>query len=161
MAISYGLSLAASRSAHQISNDITAAAGQLGLFAEIGGPDELLGDGLTTRRGTWIRVATPIPRPWDSVRESFGFTPTVTVSFILGREIGYGPQQDDMVQLTASVLSDNACDAVLNFRDGNEDILLVQLAGRLTLNGNIDFWTPERLIMISNPYVLDSLSWTE
>lgn|GEM_PF-6643936 len=160
VAISYGLSLAP-KSAHQISIDITAIAGRLGLFTEVGDPYELPGDGLTTRHGTWIRVTTPTPRSWNPVRETFGFTPTVTVSLTLGREIGYSPQQDDMVQLAAGLLSDNTRDAVLNFRDGNENILLVQLAERLTLNGNIDFRTPERLALISNPYTLGSLMWVE
>jgi len=136
-------------------------AGRLGLVAAAGNPDEPLGDSLTTRNGTWIRVVTPTPRPWNPVRETFGFTPTTTVSFMLGREIGYSPQQDDMVRLTASLLADNTHDAVLNFRDGKEDILLVQLAGRLTLNDSTDFWTPERLALISNPYALDSLMWAE
>jgi len=113
-------------------------------------PELLLGEGMATRLGTWIRVSDTSLPPWSSVSEDLGFAPTVTVSFRQHKLTDMPAQTDDMIRLTSDLLDRVPGDAVLHF--DFEYIMLLRRDSELSLNARTDMWSPDRLAMVHQPY---------
>ncbi|MEV2224776.1 SitI3 family protein [Nocardia vinacea] len=112
----------------------------------------LIGQGILTRYGTWIRVAMSVPSRWgDPVEEDFGFTPTVLVRFEYGKDMPTSTQGDDMVRVVSGLLGRIDGDALLYMED-SESVWLLRRNGDLSLKPDELVWDPTRLAMITLPY---------
>ena len=150
MAVSYDLAMATRLSAAQVARELTGIARAIGVLDSSPTPEAVCGEGVLTQRGTWIRVFEERPRPWDPVVADLGFSPTVSVTFRLGKTEDVPEQQDDMVRLTARLLDRVDGDAVLEFQ--SETIWLLRRGGDLSLDERENLWPPHRLAEITRPY---------
>jgi hypothetical protein len=113
-------------------------------------PELLLGEGIATKRGTWIHATDTKVPSWSVMPEDFGFTPTVTVSFRQDKFTDTLAQTDDMIRLTSYLLDHVPGDAALHFEF--EYIMLLRRDGELSLNERSDIWSPQRLAMVRQSY---------
>ncbi|MFI9360697.1 SitI3 family protein [Kitasatospora sp. NPDC053057] len=151
MAISYSLELVTPWSTAQVAQTFADVARSLRLVDASATVDALLGDGVLTVYGTWLRVATRKPTPWgDPEIGGRVFTPTVSIVFRLGKDADISGQQDDMTRLADGLLAQVPGDAVLHL--DHEDVWMVRQDGELALSERSDFWPPNRLAGISAPY---------
>ncbi|HEX5115505.1 MAG TPA: SitI3 family protein [Pseudonocardiaceae bacterium] len=148
MAIGYSFAFATGAPATCVAGAMLAVPDVFGATATV---DGLLGDGVLTRTGMWVRVGPEHSRPHDPVLEDFGFLPTVWASFRLDKFTDMSSQEDDMVRLLVGVLGRIAGDAVLHFQF--ETVWLLRKDGELTLNERDEHvWTPTRLAAVHLPY---------
>ncbi|MGQ4516736.1 SitI3 family protein [Streptomyces sp. DW26H14] len=159
MAISYDFEMAASLPAPQVAERLLRAARTAGLLDASATPEELLEQGLRTTRGTSVQVFEEHPEPWNPVVGDLGFTPTLSVTFRLGKSTGFPAQQDDMVVLVDALLATVTGDAVLEFQ--SEDIWLLRRGGDLALNERDDLWPPHRLALLNQPYRRATYTFTD
>lgn len=89
----------------------------------------------------------PLPDPFEAV---LGFSRTVGVLFRFDRETGSRQQEREMMELTSAVLTGTAADAALAF--AGESVQLIRKDGKLTISDQDDFWTPEILALLPQPY---------
>jgi hypothetical protein len=150
MAISYDFDMATPSPAAQVARELHDAARIIGLFDASVTPEQVLNKGAVTGLGTWIRVYEPSPRPWDPVITNFGFTPTVSVVFRLGKDDEISDQEDDMIRLVSSLLDRVPGDAMLN--RAYEQIWLLRRSGDLSVSERTDIWPPHRLAALSQHY---------
>ena len=150
MAISYDLDMATPSPAAEVARELHAVARAAGLLDASVTPELIVDEGAVTGHGTWIRVGEETPRPWNAVITDLGFTPTVSVTFRLGKTHDMPGQQDDMARLVSGLLTRVSGDAVLH-RDF-EDIWLLRRGGDLSLNESPDLWPAQRLAAVSQPY---------
>ena len=150
MAITYSLELGTSQPAAPMAAELCEVGRILGLFDQAVTADSILGDGAVTAHGTWIRVFTAHPRPWNAVIVDLGFTPTVTMMFRLDKSTDISAQLDDVISLVSGLLDRVPGDAVLHF--DYEYIMLLRRNGDLSLNERSDIWPPQRLAAVQQPY---------
>ncbi|MDH6134732.1 hypothetical protein P3T37_004136 [Kitasatospora sp. MAA4] len=150
MAISYALDIATATPAIQVARALDTVARAVGLFHASVTPELLVGEGVVTGRGTWIRVGEKTPQPWNPVITDLGFTPRVWVVFRFDKFSDSSGQQDDMVRLVSGLLERVTGDAVLHF--DFEVVWLLRRGGELSLNERDDIWPPQRLAAVSLPY---------
>ncbi|KIZ14284.1 SitI3 family protein [Streptomyces natalensis] len=163
MAISYDLDMATAMSAEEVAGALCDVGRSAGLFGVAAGAELVLGDGVVTTGGTWIRVGEEKvhdwPRSWDPVVGDLGILTTVWAFFRLGRGSSLLDQQDDMVRLVDGLLSRVGGDAVLHFQ--SEQIWLLRRGGELSLSDDDDLWSPHRLAAVAQPYRRASLAFSD
>ncbi|AUY50239.1 SitI3 family protein [Streptomyces sp. CB01881] len=151
MAISYNLDLMTSLTLPEVAEQLDAVTHSLRLSDVSATVETLLGEGARTPYGTWIRVVPRKPIPWGNpLIGGRAFTPTVSVAFRLDKMADISGQQDDVVRLTAGLLSQVPGDAVLHF--DYEDVWLVRQGGELSLSERSDLWPARRLTGLPLPY---------
>lgn len=152
MALDYHLEMATAVSAAEVAGALCEVARPLGLFGAQEIPERVLGDGVVSATGTWIRAGgqKPGPRPWDPVISDLGITPTVWVMFRLGKWHDCCDQQDAMIRLVDGLLGRVRGDAVLHFQ--SEQIWLLRRGDDLSLSEQDDIWPPRRLAAVTRPY---------
>ena len=95
MALDYGYELATPETPRRVAELVCTAAQTADLIDPVVTADQVL-DGWTTRNGTWFRVRDGTTRfPINVVEQSFGFAPTVRVTFTLVSAEDLDPQQDE------------------------------------------------------------------
>lgn len=152
MSLSCTLDIAASEPPSQVAEKLTAVANDAQLLHSPPPPAaDLLTQGITTTHGTWLRVLAEDdePDPDDPLVTNLGFTPTTTVIFRYKKE-AYEKQDDDIVLLSSRLLEKVPGDAVLHV--DHESAKLVRRAGRTSLSGDAELWTPHRLSLVSQEY---------
>ncbi|MFF4949433.1 SitI3 family protein [Streptomyces chattanoogensis] len=152
MSVDYHLEMATAVSAAEVAGTLCEVARPLGLFGTEDLPGNVLGDGVVSATGTWIRAGERKPGPplWDPVISDLGITPTVWVMFRLGKRHDCCDQQDDMIRLVDGLLGRVRGDAVLHFQ--SEQIWLLRRGDELSLSAQDDIWPPRRLAAVSRPY---------
>lgn len=151
MAIAYDLDCATRLSATEVATRLAEIGRHSSVIDPSVTPERLVEEGALTRLGTWLRVTRQRPpQPWHPVVDSLGFTPTVSVTFRLGKETESSSQQDDMVRLVAPLLQQIDGDVVLHLQF--EQVWLLRRGGELSLNEDDDIWRPQRLALVPQPY---------
>ncbi|MET8539878.1 SitI3 family protein [Kitasatospora sp. NPDC004799] len=151
MSLSYSLELATPLSVADVARKLNEAAQSLRLLSPAVVAETLVGDGAETVYGTLVYVTPMTPLPWGSPQiGEHAFSPTVMVSFDLGKEGDIVGQQDDMARLAVELLARVPGDAVLHYE--SEAVWLVRLNGELSLSEHSDIWPSNRLSGISGPY---------
>ena len=151
MAIDYRLAFDTPGSGRRVAEVLRDAGRSDELLASSVTVDDLLA-GFPTVRGTWIRVVDRASsRSFNSVEESFGFVPTVSVAFRQGHDHDYELQDDDMIRLVSALLDRVAGDAVLYF-DTEDEVWLLRRHGELSVRENSDVWPEHRLALLTPPY---------
>jgi hypothetical protein len=150
MAISYNLDMATPSPASQVARELRDAAWAIGLFDASVTPEQVLDEGAATGLGTRIVVYEPRPRPWNAVITDLGFTPVVSVGFVLYTESKISDQQDDMIRLISSLLDRVSGDAVLH--KDFEQIWLLRRGTDLSVSEQADLWPAHRLAALSQHY---------
>ncbi|WP_030911226.1 SitI3 family protein [Streptomyces sp. NRRL F-5126] len=150
MAISYDFEIAAALPVHDVAAVLGRAVQEAGLLHAPVTPEELLEKGAETIRGTFVQAFEERPQPWHPVVSDLGFTPTVSVSFRLGKFTDLPGQQDDMIRVVDALLARIPGDAVLEHQ--SEDIWLLRRAGVLALSEDDELWPSHRLALLNHPY---------
>ncbi|ARF57230.1 SitI3 family protein [Streptomyces gilvosporeus] len=162
MAISYDLDMATAMSAAEVAGALCEVGRSAGLFDAAASAELILGEGVVTTGGTWIRAGEPrldgLPRSWDPVVGDLGITTTVWAFFRLGRGTPSPTQQDDMIRLVDGLLGRVRGDAVLHFQ--SEQIWLLRRGDGLSLSDDDDLWRPHRLAAVAHPYRRASLAFS-
>ncbi|MFE9421373.1 SitI3 family protein [Kitasatospora sp. NPDC006697] len=160
MSLSYSLELATPLSVDEVARTLGETARSLRLFDASATPELLVGDGAVTAYGTTTYVTPMTPIPWgDPLVGGRAFSPTVSVSFDLGKDGDIVGQQDDMTRLTAELLARIPGDAVLHFQ--SEEVWLARLDGELSLSERSELWPPHRLAAVPGPYRRQTVEFSD
>ncbi|MFJ9708184.1 SitI3 family protein [Streptomyces sp. NPDC101234] len=152
MAFSYTLGIATSTPTSVVAERLAAVAFDTHLLGSAVPPAELLGEGIVTLHGTWLRVIEEDeePDPDDPLVKSPGIAASTIVIFRHKKNVFPEEQDDDVVLLTSRLLEQVPGDAVLHL--GYETAKLVRRAGRTSLSNDTELWTAHRLALISQDY---------
>ncbi len=151
MAISYDLEYATESAAGEVAALLAETGKDIGVFDAAVSVELLVGSGVNTWHGTWIRVAQMrTPQAWHPVVADLGFTPTVSAVFRMAKGVEVSDQQDDMLRLVLPLLEQIDGDAVLHCQ--YESIWLLRKNGELSLSENDDLWRPHRIPFVTQPY---------
>ncbi|HEX3786678.1 MAG TPA: SitI3 family protein [Pseudonocardiaceae bacterium] len=150
MAISYSLDLATPAPAPQVAREVHDVARTSGLFDAAVTAEQLLDGGAVTTLGTRVVVLESRPQPWNPVTTDLGFTPTVSVEFVLDKDNALPAQQDDIVRIVGGLLDLVSGDLVLHREF--EDIWLLRRGGELSVGEQDDLWPAGRLALLHQPY---------
>jgi hypothetical protein len=163
MAISYDLDMATPMAASEVAGALCDVGRSVGLFGAAATAEAVLGDGVVTTGGTWIRAGEPrldgMPRSWDPVVGDLGIMTTVWAFFRLGKGSPLLDQQDDMIRLVDGLLRRVRGDAVLHFQ--SEQIWLLRRGGELSLSDDDAVWRPHRLAAVAQPYRRAPLAFSD
>lgn len=153
MAISFSLDWGPPVTGEQLAAEFIALGRQGDLLPPDRSVDDLKGDGVLLRGGTWCRAGAAEPReePWpDPLEEAFGIRRD---SWAVFREQGDQDRQhlrDEMAWLVAGLLVRLPGDAALHFQ--YEVLWLVRREGRLQVSDRDDIWPERRLAMLPQPF---------
>ncbi|MFF2952765.1 SitI3 family protein [Kitasatospora sp. NPDC057965] len=150
MSISHGFNLATSMSVTEVADTLNDVAQGGRLFDATTQAADLLSEGVATRFGTWIRVFSPNPRPWNPLVTDLRITPTVSVVFRLDKTTDLRGQEDDVVRLVSGLLERIPGDAVLQYH--YETVWLLRRGDELSLNERDDLWPADRLAVVPRPF---------
>ena len=153
MSLDYSLDLTTRLTPDEVAEEVVKVGRPLGILEKTVIAQRLLVWSTTTRR-TWLQVSPTRPQPWHPpVSELGAITPTVQILFELDKNDHVAEQQEDLIRLTAALLDRIPGDAVFS----NLDVLwLVRKNGALDIHEDNDFWTPERLALLPQPYTRHS-----
>ena len=149
MAISYGLGLSTDLSAKQFARETTFIGQKLGLYPPDVEPEQLAGSGATTTRNSWSRIRPTHPEPWQPEITELGITTRVRIVFRLDTDDQLLEQENDFIALVGQILTHIPGDAIMS---GLDVLWLVRKNGILDVSEADDFWTPERLALLPQPY---------
>lgn len=158
MALDYSFEIASSASAADLAAAVSAARAET---FEHSASD--LRAGATTRNGAHVKADDMGESPFDDVAESFGFQPTVRVTFRLNKFTDLAAQYKDISVVVSAILRGFPGDAILYVADGDSEIWLLRQNNDLMMHENDewDYWPPERLAEISVPYRWRTRHWPE
>ncbi len=91
----------------------------------------------------------------DVIEESFGFDPSVEVTFRLDKSYDRSAARYRVVWASSKLLRRTNGDVVLLFN--GETVIFSRLGAHLTLNQIEGLWTPEMLSVIPRPYQIRSI----
>ncbi|MFD7411416.1 SitI3 family protein [Kitasatospora purpeofusca] len=159
MSISHSFHLATPTPVAQVARALNGLAQGLGLFDSATRPERLLGEGVDTRSGTWVRVFAADPRPWNPLITDLAVVPTVSVAFRPDKTDDLSGQEDDIVRLVSGLLTRLPGDAVLQYHD--EVVRLLRRGGERSLDERDDLWTPARPAAVPQPYRRETHAFSE
>jgi hypothetical protein len=136
MALEYELALSTRMTPAQVLGMLSKQLGGLTLLWNGKNSDYLWGPTIN------INVNEPIRSMPDTIKEGFGFPPTLMVGFRFTNNTDYDVSRQLMFQATMLLL-EQAQDAVLLFN--YEFIVMQRLGGRLTFNSDSHLWDDEWL----------------
>jgi len=145
MATEYGFELGEPATVGQVLETLARTAVACGMSE----PDDVGfgGPGAHVRGGMLVSVVESTPQPYVApVERTFGFASVLNVLFRFDKFGDSAGQRDDMVRLVVAVLADVVGDAVLEF--AGENVWLLRREGRLVVDVDGGFWTPELLALL-------------
>jgi hypothetical protein len=110
--------------------------------------------GLTSSSST-IEIHKPGRLEYEVIKEEFGFTPSVSISFLIDKESDPIERRTRLAMGCLALLGSDVDNAVLLF-NGEYTVMIFQ-QGSLDLNSDGEFWTKEVINVISTPYNLKPL----
>jgi hypothetical protein len=148
MSVAYTLFLVTTSTERTVAAELCAVAAGAGLLAPGTDPAVLLDDGAALPSGMLITVAAA--RWVGTIPDDLGIDrPTVSVRFWRD-SLSQADQQKDMAQVVLALLGRVPGDAVLHFQF--DVAWLLRRGGQLFLSEGDDFWRPERLAIVTQPY---------
>jgi hypothetical protein len=102
-----------------------------------------------------IQVSPVSERGSSVIRDAFGFSPTVDITFRLEKLENLDAGVRTVIRATLELLRETAGEVVMLFN--GEDVVLLRKDGLLVLNNAWDFWSQARLAQVTLPYAMRSI----
>ncbi|MFC4127238.1 SitI3 family protein [Nocardia rhizosphaerae] len=154
MALDYMVALATDRSVSEISALVNSTCFSGDISGEAIATSLI--DGVSVRRGLFIRVSTARSPTWgDPIEEEFGFKPTVSIFLRLDKTEVLDAQVTDMLFIATKLFAATSDGMIVYFLESG-DVWAIRRAGCLEINSADYMWTPERIEMLHQPYTLMS-----
>lgn len=160
MALEHSLYLAAPQPAGEVAAIVLRDAQQASIIPSGVGVEELLQGGVTLESGLLVLVLPRPPLPFeDPMVTELGIAASTYIHFRLYTSGDRDLQVDQMLWITMATLIRLPGDAVLTFQ--LEPIWLLRRGGELTLSDDEQFWTPERLELVTVPYTRKAMRFPD
>jgi hypothetical protein len=110
---------------------------------------------ITSQWWTAYAVGTKFYGPESLIRTQLHLNPTVEIRFRFGNSIDGLAVRIDLLKAVLEVIAQKDWDIALTHADSK--VILLRLAGQLTLKKDDPFWTSELLKAVTQPYTMENI----